>query len=262
MHVLEITTPGAWLDYEDREWVRGVGRVLIALKDQFFTANAALNLYEQSQAAVASGPDVFMERYAEEPARKVLRKQVIAELQLPAGATPNMQLVGREVDRRLRRQKWDQGVVPFDFRLKQVTIHAHAFIFAIDMFEKLLGVLAKIEAVPQEVARQHAQLLDHFPDLRGVRNTLHHVEDRVRGLGAGAKPMSAQPVDLPGLSIPDGGIVSINVLLNDGFGSTMSDGRFGQVAITPTSLVILANVLHSTLQAFRWIGPETDQPLV
>jgi hypothetical protein len=45
MFVFEISTPGTWLDYEDKEWSWKIQNQLRSLESQFFEANAALNLF-------------------------------------------------------------------------------------------------------------------------------------------------------------------------------------------------------------------------
>lgn len=46
--MFEITSPGTWLNYEDREWSWRIERFLCHLQSQFFEANAVLNLFVQA----------------------------------------------------------------------------------------------------------------------------------------------------------------------------------------------------------------------
>jgi len=101
-----------------------------------------------------------------------------------------------------------------------------------------------------------------FPDLRRVRNTAQHLEDRSRGLGAGKnpKPMTLQPVENRLISAPEGGVLVLNSLTDNRFGCTMSDGHYGEVEISPQSLQVLCGLLHEVLQCFQWKGPVQHAP--
>ena len=50
MLVFEITTPGTWLDYQDKDWSWKIQNQLRSLESQFFEANGALNLFIHTQA--------------------------------------------------------------------------------------------------------------------------------------------------------------------------------------------------------------------
>ncbi len=50
MHIFEITVPGTWLNYSDRDWCWRMEGLLRHLQSQFFDANAALNLFETARS--------------------------------------------------------------------------------------------------------------------------------------------------------------------------------------------------------------------
>ncbi|MXF14398.1 hypothetical protein FQ010_27010, partial [Escherichia coli] len=83
----------------------------------------------------------------------------------------------------------------------------------------------------------HDQIGKDFPDLRGVRNSTQHREDRARGLGVGRepKPLNLQPISNTFINAPQGALI-LNNLNGTKFGSTMSDGHYGEVDISPESL--------------------------
>ena len=72
-----------------------------------------------------------------------------------------------------------------------------------------------------------------FPDVRGVRNTAQHLEDRSRGLGAGRspRPLVLQPVENFLVNAPGGALV-LDALIGNRFGCTMADGHYGEVEIS------------------------------
>lgn len=63
-----------------------------------------------------------------------------------------------------------------------VFIYARAFLYAMDAFDKFLTVLSKTIGAPPETAQLSTRMNEHFPDLRGIRNSAQHPEDRARGV--------------------------------------------------------------------------------
>ena len=141
-------------------------------------------------------------------------------------------------------------------------IYARAFLYALDAFDKFLGVLAKEANVPEEVAKFHAQIAEEFPHLRGVRNTAQHLEDRARGLGAGKspQPLDLKPITNSLINAPDGGVLALNCLNGSRYGSTMSDGHYGEIDVSPESMERLQKILEGVLQSFKWRGPKRHAP--
>ena len=57
MFVFEVTTPGTWLDHEDRAWSFRVQVLLDLLKSKFLEASAALNLFVEACSVRRPSPD-------------------------------------------------------------------------------------------------------------------------------------------------------------------------------------------------------------
>lgn len=260
MYIFEITTPGTWLDYPDRDWTWKIEGLLRNLQAQFFEANMALNLFEQ--AAVQQSAHFTREEWqADANRRSEIRRQVEAEFDFDSSPL-SWDRIAHEAELRFKREKWSQGHVPQELERNVVSIFARAFVYALDGFDKFLDVLAKEMGVPPRVSELSATIETLFPDLRGVRNTTQHLEDRSRGLGAGKnpKPMSLQPVENKLVHAPNGGVLILNALNGNRFGCTMSDGHYGEVEISPASVGALSDLLHEVLQCFQWKGPTQHAP--
>ncbi|MEM5327522.1 hypothetical protein VSR34_13075 [Paraburkholderia sp. JHI2823] len=175
MIVFEIATPGTWLDCEDRNWAWRIQGQLRSLESQFFEANAALNLFIGAQSIRPSFAD--RENWERDSQR---RSEIWRIIEQEAGVQPceNFDEIRFETEVRFKREKWAAGGVPREFEHNLPFIYARAFLYALDAFDKFLGVLAKEENVPEEVATHHEKIADAFPHLRGVRNTAQHLEDR------------------------------------------------------------------------------------
>lgn len=257
MFVFEIVTPGTWLDYEDKDWAWEIQNLLHSLKSQFFEANLALNLFLSARSAQPS----FAERGNwERDSQRRAEIQRAVEQELGGNMSPERWDEMRfEAEIRFKREKWSKGCIPREFEHNLPFVYAREFLYALDAFEKMLGVLAKKENVPSNVAKLHAQIAQEFPDLREVRNSVQHIEDRSRRLGRGQKPLDLKPIRNSLIDAPGGALV-LNSLNGSRYGTTMADGHYGEVDVSPESMKHLQEILESVLQAFKWRGPKEHLP--
>jgi hypothetical protein len=258
MFVFEITTPGTWLDYEDREWSWRIEGLLRHLQSQFFEANAALNLFVQ--AASVRPPRLDHTRWELDAKR---RSEIRVQIEQERGATLTRELweeIHFETEVRFKREQWSQGGLPREFERIPRFLYARAFLYALDAFDKFLGVLSKEPSVPSELAALHAQIAAAFPDLRAVRNTAQHLEDRARGLGAGREPLDLKPIENQMINAPGGGVLVLDSLNGSKYGSTMADGHYGEVDVSPETMQRLQRILQEVLRSFRWRGPKQHSP--
>ena len=260
MLVFEIVTPGTRLDYADRAWSWNVQNQLQLLESQFFEANAALNLFIDTQAIRPSfARQDTWERDSQR--RAELQRQVEAE-RGGLGSHEHRDEMRFEVELRLKRDKWANGGLPREFEHNLPFIYARAFLYALDVFDKVLGVLAQQSGVATDLAEFHEQVALDFPNLRGVRNTMQHLEDRARGLGAGRppQPLDLKPIASKVISAPSGGALGLNCLNGTKYSCTMSDGHLGEVDVSPESMRRLQSILEGVLKAFKWRGPKQHAP--
>lgn len=260
MYVFEIITPGTRLDHDDRDWAWQVEGQLRSLQSQFFEANAALNLFASAQSIRPSFANREM-RERDSQRRSEIQRAVEQE-RGNCMSHENWEEVHFESEVRFKREKWANGGIPREFEHNLPFLYARAFLYALDAFDKFLGVLAKDPKVPPEVASLHARIAEDFPNLRGVRNTAQHLEDRARGLGAGKNPqlLDLQPITNNFINAPGGGVLVLNSLNGSKYGSTMSDGHYGEIDVSPESMQRLQAVLQELQMLFRWRGPKQHAP--
>ncbi|MQA21844.1 hypothetical protein [Rugamonas rivuli] len=259
MSIFEVTIPGTWLNYEDQEWTFRISNLLFHLQSQFFEANVALNLFVQASA---------ISQMRREPAdwlkNNLRRAEIAAEVERELGtdrfSAGKRADVSFETDVRFKREMWSKGEMPNEFRHAKPFIYARAFLYALDAFDKFLGVLSQESGVPSELASLHGQVATRFPQLRAVRNSAQHLEDRVRGLGVGNKMMDLKPIENQLISTPNGGALVLNALNGSKYGATMADGHYGEVDVSPESMEHLQVILHGVLELFLWAGPKTHMP--
>lgn len=123
-----------------------------------------------------------------------------------------------------------------------------------------MGALAQEDGVPAEVTGSLDALRAALPNLRGVRNSVSHFEDRSRGLGRDKQPLNLKPVVNRMVNAPGGGVLMLENLLNNRFGSTMEDGHYGEVEVSIETLKISAECVQRVLNAFAWKGPRRHAP--
>jgi hypothetical protein len=121
------------------------------------------------------------------------------------------------------------------------------------VFAKIFDLRAL--AAIDEVMKAYAKA---FPDLREVRNSVQHLEERVQGL-RGTKQIQPKPIDSPNVH-SDGGAMVANQLDDNRFAATMGDGEYGQVEVSLAKLTIATHCLQAIIDALCWSGPPDVSP--
>lgn len=258
MFVYEIVIPGTWLDYDDRDWAFKIQNMLRSMESQFFDANASLNLFLgalQASPSVADRADWERDSQRRSEIRRAIERERGSETTYEDWVN-----ISFEVDVVFKREKWSSGKIPREFSQCLPLIYACSFLCALDAFEKYLGVLSKEENVPEQVVSFHSQMAKDFPSLRGVRNSVQHPEDRSRGLGTGNKPLDLKPIENEFISAPGGGVLVLNCLNGTRYGSTMADGHYGEVDVSPASMERMQDILQGILTSFKWHGSKRHAP--
>ena len=260
MFVFEIVTPGTWLDCDDIDWTWRVQNQLRSLESHFFEANAALNLFVNAQSIRPSSAS--RENWERDSQRRSEIRHTLEQERGGSQSGRDWDGIQFETEVRFKREKWSNGEVPRAFENNLPFIYARAFLYALDAFDKFLCTLMKEVNIPDEVAIYHAQIAEVFPNLRGVRNTAQHLEDRSRGLGAGRnpKPLDLKPIQNGLINAAGGGVLALNCLNGSRYGSTMSDGHYGEVDVSPESMKRLQQIFEGIVQSFRWRGPKQHAP--
>jgi hypothetical protein len=260
MFVFEVTVPGTWLEHEDRAWAWRIQNQLRLLISQFYEANLALNFF---MGAIRKPPSFANREAWERDSRRRAEISRIVEQERGGWGwgVADWESVRFEAEVRFKREKWANGGIPREFEHNVPFLYARAFLYALDGFDKMLGVLAREPGVPEELTEWHRKVEDAFPDLRGVRNTAQHMEDRARGLGAGKnpKPLDLKPVQNALVHAPGGALI-LNSLNGSRYGSTMADGHYGEVDVSPESVERLQFILEGVLARFKWHGPKEHLP--
>lgn len=252
MYILELVKPGDCLGYQDRDLAAKFESLLYHLESAFCDANIALNFF---LLELSNGPSkITSEQYRQElEERKIIHEQVCQEFGDQTHA--NYDKIRFEVDRRFKIEKWKNGELPKSHQNRIKFMYARSFLYALDTIEKFLKVLSEEEGRPQLIADLHLQLKSDFPDLTGVRNTSHHLEDRARGLDAQKvpQPIKLKPVNADFIVGSQGDLILDN-LHGTKYGCTMANGRYGVVDVSLDSLLKVQSIIQNVFDAFEWVG--------
>ena len=255
MLIFELNYPGTWLQHEDPKLRFELQNLLQHLQSQFYEANIALNIFLQNQRVQQH--DFSSENPVEDfQKRRESRQRIATALGID---TEDWETRDYKVDIHMKREKWLSGTLPSEHEHLKVFIYAKAFLYALDGFDKFLGVMSKEPGIPAGVVDAAGRVTEIFPHLRGVRNTAQHLEDRARGLDQRKKKIDLAPVENGAFSSPSGALF-LNCLNGTQYGSTMSDGHYGEVDVSPDSMRKLQNLMQDVINAFNWTGPKSHKP--
>ncbi|MBQ4658286.1 hypothetical protein HPB55_29905 [Klebsiella michiganensis] len=260
MNIFELVIPGTHLNFKDKMLALKFKNLLEQLESAFYDANVALNLFDSQRAKEFYHDDSTPERWHINSKKKQELKQKICKERGLSLYDYDVEL-DAEVEIILKKEKWESGEHPLSHLHRVIFLHAKSFIYALDAIEKFLKVISEEQDSPHKIKLLHAQIDSDFPNLRGVRNSAHHPEDRARGLGAGKppQPLKLQTVDSDFFSAPQEALM-LGSLCETKFGCTMADGHYGEVDISKESMVKLQFIIQEAFNAFEWIGPKQHLP--
>ncbi len=135
----------------------------------------------------------------------------------------------------------DTQVTGADQRLH--LIYAKSFVYALDAAAQIVSVLEQQEQLPAMASDQCKRFLSQFGELHELRNSLQHIEDRLRGIGRNRKP------------IPSHLLVLGSFRNNNYFGATTSDGRYLELEISDSVLIQAYSIIEDLIWCFDWLGP-------
>lgn len=260
MHIVELLIPGVWLDHPDKDWAWRIGNQVTALESPLVDAALALSLFEAERARPRTRPMDRATWEREGQRRREIEDALCARLGIDSHSEERWTRVRELAEIEHKREQWAAGKLPFTYEHRLVFLHARSFLLALDRLDRSLAVLVKEAGVPAEVEAAHAAFRAAVPNLRGVRNSVAHHEDRSRGLGRDGKPLSLKPVVNEMVSAPGGGVLMLENLFNNRFGSTMDDGHYGEVEVSVETLRAAAACVQRVMNTFSWKGPRRHSP--
>jgi hypothetical protein len=262
MFPFELTYPGHWLDCPGVAPgdVHEAQVVFHVLDSRLADAALSLRLFEHEMAnfrpTAGPEPEAFNQH------RRALEDQL--ERELPQGMTPEerwsaYERIRFDADVALKRERWAAGEIPEAHMRRAVFLYAQAFLFALDGIGKTVTALGSAAWVPPAVLAARDDFYGKLPDLTGVRDTSHHLEDRARGRDRRGKPLAIKPVMNTAIHAPGGALILSN-LNGNRYGSTMEDGSFGEIEVSAQSLELARLAIQTCIEAFTWRPSRHHEP--
>jgi hypothetical protein len=249
MYIPEIYLPGTWLELDDRDTAFEIKCMLDYLVDLVSEAAITLTLFEQASDTLKNYKDKW-ER------DRALRADISEELRVELGevqffSNPNRCLL--ETERRLRSKKIELGITPISYEHKIPFIYAHSFVYAIDSYGKFLDALCEYKGIHEEIRKLSKEFNDRLPMVRKIRNSAHHVEDRLRRY---ASPQDKKK----GKKMKVDGFLGFSNLEGNKLGYTIDDGSYQRIEISEATLSVLVDNTNRVLASFAWKGPPSLAP--
>lgn len=229
-----------------------MGGLLHSAITSFYEANAAL--WGFNTALDALWADMEVDTFDADRDR---HRVILESLEAQFGENDNHSDLAHLM---LNREKWEAGRLPTAFIKAFPQIHAHGFLFSLDALGKYLGVIAKhpqVSGVAQDAAKRFEAEL---PEVRQIRNSAQHREDRIRGLKQGNTPLPEKEIDAFGVSAPAGNTVVMAHLSDNTLAYTNADGEVIGLDVTTETLILARDILQAVLDAFPWRGSTSYYP--
>jgi hypothetical protein len=125
--------------------------------------------------------------------RQEIEEAIRARLGIDRYSMDRWDQVRNLVDVEFKREQWAAGRLPSSYEHRVIFLHARSFLYALDRLERCLAALAKEDSLPAAVAESLAALRAALPQLRDVRDSVSHFDERSRGLERG-RLLKLQPV--------------------------------------------------------------------
>lgn len=255
MFLVRLKFPGAFPDQASAPWTAEAYTLCLTLETLLVDAALALEAFEvdRRRAAPASSRGDWEAKRAR--ARETERALIAADPSL-AGDSDRLRM---EVDAAVTQENLANGVLPSSYVHRLPFVHARSFLFAIDMVLKVLDVAADTVGAPPSIRQIANDMSNALPSLRPVRNSAAHLEDRVRGLGRGGRPLALQP-STTGPIRSAGPVLLVENLHGTRILTTVADGSHAELDVSLATLTIANQAVQRFVDAMPWTGPPRIEP--
>jgi len=257
----EYEIPGTWLRVRDEAAKRELEALFLGLERAFHESVMAWLLFSEARVepAIRVPSDAEMDAQFEE--RRSILSAVLESSDPGFASDPHQtfQAASIEVERQLVRREWSRGVLPQAIAGTRVFLLARGFLYSAAHIGSILRVLAGHRNYPV-FADDSSRFEAAFPDLRDVRNSAAHPEDRVRGIGLRGEMIDAKGIVQRGSDGARADVLFNSILAGDRFGTTMHDGFYGEVSVSEQSVCLMRDLIEDVLSSVPWSGPRQIKP--
>lgn len=250
MIVLEIIKPGHFIKENNKCVSPSIDLMLDNLIDSFIEANQALNIFD-------SAYEVDMRSKFEQFKTNLdLQSEFLKKHQTSKGLDDyikNREKYALQATSDVIKFNLKNDIEPRIFRDKTMFISAKAFIFSLDNFNNLLKETISVCTDKELESNLNALKLEFdqfFPTLRHIRNSAHHIEERVQ-IRANKKPITLKPADNEMIK-SNCGVLELGSLSDRIYSITGQNGGIERIEISLASLQFVQQLLKKILEQFEW----------
>jgi len=253
IYVAELILPGTRILLDDKDAAHIIKILIGLLRSELAGVAISLNAYVQSVQCLMGPPEPRDVERDQQDYNDLIEK-------LSAVGDDGSKAIGiLEVHKRnLKIRDWDAGITPQEYKQEAPHIFAKSFVNSMDMIMKLLKKLQK-QVQSRIVDSQVSTYETAFPDLKDVRDSAAHLEDRGLGKDINDNDIELKPISNNMFQV-SGGFLILSNLNNDRLEFTKNDGELGGVNISPESLYLARDCIQEVISNFKWEGHASSCP--
>ncbi|MDN7812061.1 hypothetical protein [Burkholderia gladioli] len=247
--ILVLETPGSHIK-SDVDGITHAESLIHFMISTFYEANLLMCKFIKF-------PRIRMEppTDAEREARSKLRRSIEVEVENEVGKHFDIGIMQymRHVDRRMRLMELRDGTVPPTLASREIFIIARQFICNISSIRLCISGLEEYGVAIDNLQQIGREMDEAYPDLKEVRNSIQHMEDRMQFIGRG-KYKKIQMADGAGGAMFD-------CLIGDVYHTVMVNGEIGKIPVRFDVLMHVCNCIQRVINSYEWEGWATIYPI-
>lgn len=251
----------------DFQQAQQTDELITAMINAYWDAHLSLSLFSQTHTETwARVRFENSQKFMRERHERDLRKyEIERELSTGRESLEEESKIKERAELLHRQERWAAGEMPFDFQVRMPSLYAHSFLTAVDMIGKLLLALKQEPGASPDIEAAEERFACEFKNVRLIRNSALHLEDRIRNIGARKKnpsPLVAKPVQGYGIHNPNniGDVRILGALYGNQLVYLLDNGETAHIEVSEKTLAGLQPILQLALDAFNWQGPPKHHP--
>lgn len=243
MKILELEYPGTWIKLTNEDEEFEVQNLFITIDEGFIEANISLNLFEKANKQLE--PE---HRNKEFEYRRQRLEELEKELRSKDSDDLYYSKLQEEIPQIIKRELIDKDILPTEVLVRTYLMHAKSFIYSLDCISSCIRKLENYIKSKSEIINILNDLDIYFPNLRDIRNTEHHLEDRVRGIGSNGGKMKVD------------NIINNNISENK-LSVLTAKGEQKTIEVSYETLEKMQKIIQQAINVFNWEGPKKYCPM-
>jgi hypothetical protein len=188
--------------------------------------------------------------------RRGFEQQVKAERSLSSPTAEQNAEIQIEARRRCLKAAFDRRELPDAYVRRLPFVHAKSFLSSVWMLKSAFFQGRDLPPIAKQSAAADDAILASLPDLKAVRDSASHADERVQRLAQGKPIPPSTQVLAPSIAIS----FIVDSLINDNITYTSPDSQHGQVPVTRATFDLCAKVSQDFINTLPWGGFKRLKP--